>query len=185
MTKVDQWVIRNAFSVISAQAESDKILFNINLSGQTLADINSFSYIKSHMEEAGIDPRCICFEITETAVVNSFVTAKRMIDNLRQMGCRFALDDFGTGLSSFAYLKHFKVDILKIDGEFTRNICNDRIDQAMVHTVQTAANDLGITTIAECVETKEAYALLQDMGVDYLQGDYVGRPTRLNSTVKH
>jgi EAL domain-containing protein (putative c-di-GMP-specific phosphodiesterase class I) len=150
-----------------------------------LADINSLPFIEEQIELAGIDAECICFVVTETAVVDSFITAKRMIDALRQLGCRFALADFGTGLSSFAYLKHFKVDTIKIAGEFIRNVCHDRIDQAMVNTVRTAASDLGIMTIAENVESKAAYELLQDMGVDYLQGDYVSEPVVLIEPVKH
>lgn len=179
MAKLDRWVIKQAFHIISSRPASDRVLYNINLSGQTLGDKDSLYFIKEQIERCRIEPKKICFEITEAAVVDSFNTAKKLIEELRGMGCRFALDDFGTGLSSFACLKHFKVDLIKIDGEFIRHICNDRVDQAMVHTVQTAAEDLGITTIAEWVENQETLDILKGMGIEYFQGNYIGEPEEI------
>lgn len=176
MIQLDKWVIRHAFMAIRQHATSERQLYNINLSGQTMADEDAVGYIKRELQNSGANPANVCFEITETAVVNSFTNAKKMIQDLRQVGCRFALDDFGTGLSSFAYLKHFKVDMLKIDGEFVRQLCDDEIDQAMVKMVQVAANELGIETVAEWVEDQQTCDELHKMGIDYVQGYFIGKP---------
>lgn len=176
MSHLDHWVIKHAFRHVAAQPDNTGKLYNINLSGQTLADASTTGFIKKQIQESGVDPVNICFEITETAVVSSFNTAKELIRELRSCGCKLALDDFGTGLSSFAYLKHFKVDFLKIDGEFIRQVTSDPIDQAMVKMVQTAAKDLGIITIAEWVEDQQTMDMLADMGINYFQGFFIGKP---------
>lgn len=180
MNKLDRWVIRQAFSVIASRVEDERVLYNINLSGQTLGDKQTLPFIKKQLVLSKINPEKVCFEITETAVVNSFNVAKDLIKELRAIGCKFALDDFGTGLSSFAYLKHFKVDLIKIDGEFVRHVNTDRIDQAMVHSVQIVASDLGINTIAERVEDQATMDRLKEMGIEYFQGFHIGRPEELN-----
>ena len=89
----------------------------------------------------------------------------------------FALDDFGTGLSSFGYLKHFPVDFLKIDGSFVRDIALDKSDHAMVSAINQVGHALGMKTIAEFVENDATIRILRSIGVDYVQGYGVGRPT--------
>jgi Amt family ammonium transporter len=104
----------------------------------------------------------------------------RFIDALKGVGCRFALDDFGTGLSSFSYLKTLPVDYLKIDGAFVRELASDDIDRAMVEAVNRIGHRMGLTTIAEWVESDAISQKLQDIGVDYGQGYALGKPEPLN-----
>ncbi len=99
-----------------------------------------------------------------------------MIRELKALGCGFSLDDFGSGMSSFAYLKHLPVDHLKIDGAFVRDIVDDPIDRAMVEAINKVGHVMGITTIAECVETPQTLAILEEIGVDYAQGFAIARP---------
>ena len=93
------------------------------------------------------------------------------------MGCEFALDDFGTGYSSFGLLKQLAVDYIKIDGSFITNILRDPVDQKTVQLISEIAKSAGLRTIAEYVQTRDAMTLLGELGVDFAQGYYIGRPT--------
>jgi EAL domain-containing protein (putative c-di-GMP-specific phosphodiesterase class I) len=103
----------------------------------------------------------------------------RFIEVLRRLGCRFALDDFGSGLSSFAYLKSLPVDFLKIDGVFVKDIVEDAIDRELVRAINEIGHVMGKQTIAEFVENKEILTALAEIGVDYVQGYELGKPTLL------
>ncbi len=175
---IDRWVIRNAFSwLLKDDDERDRLaVCSINLSGQSLADDKFLPFVVERFEKSGLDPRKICFEITETAAIASYSQANRFIHALRELGCRFALDDFGTGLSSFGYLKHFPVDYLKIDGSFVKGILHDPIDREMVRSINEIGHLTGKQTIAEFAENEEIIAMLASMGVDFAQGYGVAEP---------
>ncbi len=102
------------------------------------------------------------------------------INELKNHGCLFALDDFGSGLSSFAYLKNLPVNYLKIDGSFVKNISSDKIDRAMVESIQQIGEVMKLRTIAEHVEDESTLLILQEIGVDYVQGYHLGRPEAVN-----
>ena len=154
-------------------------LCSINLSGQSLADDKFLPFVIDELRRSGIDASRICFEITETAAIASFSQANRFITALRELGCKFALDDFGTGLSSFAYLKHFPVDFLKIDGSFVKEMPHDPIDREMVRAINEIGHLTGKRTIAEFAESQEIINMLRDMKVDYAQGYAIAEPRRL------
>ena len=118
----------------------------------------------------------ICFEITETSAIGNLPSAKRFIQALKKLGCRFSLDDFGTGMASFSYLKHLPVDFIKIDGSFVREILNSKIDRAMVEMIVHVAKVTGKSTVAEFVESGEVLAALREIGVGYAQGYAIGKP---------
>jgi ammonium transporter, Amt family len=99
---------------------------------------------------------------------------------LKEMGCRFILDDFGKGLSSFGYLKNLPVDFLKIDGEFVRNLAQDRIQEALVASIHGVGRVMGLRTIAESVEDEPTLEALRRIGVDYVQGYLLARPKPLD-----
>ena len=98
------------------------------------------------------------------------------MNSLKAVGCSFALDDFGSGLSSFGYLKTLPVDYLKIDGSFVRDIDRDPIARAMVASINNIGHEMGLSTVAEFVESAAILECLQDIGVDYVQGYHLGRP---------
>src|SRR5690606_36810184 len=104
---------------------------------------------------------------------------RQLVQQLRQQGCTIALDDYGTGLSSFSYHKQFRLDCLKIDGQFIRNIAADSSDQAMVQSMCDVSRQLGLTTVAEFVERAEDIPLLRQLGVQYAQGYAIARPQPL------
>jgi EAL domain-containing protein (putative c-di-GMP-specific phosphodiesterase class I) len=108
----------------------------------------------------------------------------RLIGTLKDAGCHFALDDFGSGLSSFAYLKSMRVDYLKIDGTFVRNLPDDTSDVAMVNSINQVAHAMGIETIAEYVENDAIRDTLVKLGVDYGQGYALAVPRPLTQVLK-
>jgi EAL domain-containing protein (putative c-di-GMP-specific phosphodiesterase class I) len=99
------------------------------------------------------------------------------------MGCLFALDDFGAGMSSFAYLKNLKVDFVKIDGSFVRDLHEDAVNCALVKSINEIGHIMGKKTIAEFVENSEINAVLKVIGVDYAQGYHFGKPEPLNKSL--
>jgi diguanylate cyclase (GGDEF)-like protein/PAS domain S-box-containing protein len=179
---IDRWVIENTLRWLVSEAdERERLsLCAINLSGQSLGDDKFLPFVIEQFQKSGLDPRKICFEITETSAIASFSQANRFINSLKELGCRFALDDFGTGLSSFGYLKHFPVDFLKIDGSFVRGILTDPIDREMVRSINEIGHLTGKLVIAEFAENKEIIQALKELGVDYAQGYGIAQPSRLS-----
>jgi EAL domain-containing protein (putative c-di-GMP-specific phosphodiesterase class I) len=153
-------------------------LYAVNLSGTSLNDPGFIEFALAALEDRRIAAG-LCFEITETAAVANLHQAVYFMRELRARGCRFALDDFGSGLSSFRYLKTLPVDFLKIDGQFVGNVASDPVDRSMVEAICHVGRTLGIHTIAERVESAEVLASLRELGVDYVQGFYLGRPEPL------
>ncbi len=151
----------------------------INLSGATFADEEFLTFIHQQLEHSGIEPKRICFEITETAAITKLSSAIHFIQEFKKLGCRFALDDFGSGLSSFSYLKNLPVDYLKIDGAFVRDIVDDPYDRAMVEAICRVGRVMGLKTIAEFVENDAILEQLRIIGVDYVQGYGIEKPRPL------
>ncbi len=186
MPHIDRWVIstvlRELTTVAEGIAESNAI-FAINLSGQSLADEDILEFIKTEIEHSGLSPATLCFEITESAAVTNLRKAQAFIDGLRELGCSISLDDFGAGLSSFAYLKDFNVDTLKIDGGFVHDIESNRISRSMVAAIAEVAKVMELKTVAEFVGTPGCRDMLKGIGVDYAQGNFIGEPVPIASVL--
>lgn len=189
MPLIDRWVIKNTFSTYRDYLNVNNIktnhLFSINLSGVSLGDKYLLEFIKEQFEFYQVSPNNICFEITETAAIVNLTTTIYLINALKGFGCKFLLDDFGSGMSSFAYLKNLPVDFLKMDGSYVQDITHNDIDFAMVKSIHSIAEAMHIKTIAEFVESTEAVQLLKDIGVDYGQGFFLGKPVPLESILKN
>ncbi|WP_237059491.1 putative bifunctional diguanylate cyclase/phosphodiesterase [Microbulbifer sediminum] len=168
--EVDRWVIRRVFQHMAAEQGGEQASYAINISGLSLGDESFVEFVLAELADAGVAPSRVQFEITETSAINNLQRALIFIHRLRAAGCSFALDDFGQGASSLAYLRQLPVDYLKIDGSFVRNMLEDEIDSAMVSTIDHLAKQMGISTIAEYVESPELMERLRQMGVDYAQG---------------
>jgi len=179
MRDIDRWVIDNGLRYIGTHRESGDQFHAINLSGGSLSDDGLREFVGDRIAAYGVDPRGICFEITETVAIGNFQAAVDFMQNLRGIGCRFALDDFGSGLSSFAYLKSLPVDFIKIDGKFIRNLRSDPMDRAIVEAIHRVAHVASLRTIAEFVEDSALIDILEGIGVDFAQGYGVGRPEPL------
>ena len=175
---VDRWVVRRTLRLLAQDDNSilSGAAVSINLSGRSLGDEAFLEEISDYIAASGVDTQRLFFEITETAAVANLGHALRFISALKKKGCRFVLDDFGSGLSSFAYLKNLPVDMLKIDGEFVRNMEIDPIREAMVAAINQVGQVMGLETIAEWVESEATYERLEHMGVDFVQGYLIHRP---------
>lgn len=182
ISELDQWVVRTAFGWIrSHPLEFEKVgAFSINLSGPSVNSKSFFSFMEEELGRGDIPGGKLIFEITESAAIDSFVNAEQFIKKFRRYGCRFSLDDFGVGFSSFTYLKNIKVDYLKIDGSFVRDMRNNEVDVALVSSMHETSRFLGIKTIAESVENEETLEQLKAIGVDYVQGYLTGRPRHID-----
>ncbi len=177
---IERWVIDNSFRLhreLEGRFNNTSGLhFSINLSGHSLRDNTLIEYIDACRVKHGIDTTLITFEITETSAVGNLHFARNFIRRMKLLGFHFALDDFGSGLASFAYLKELPVDVLKIDGQFVRNIVDNDIDRTMVSAIHQVAKIMRIKTTAEFVESEDIANVLRDIGIDYLQGYAFGRP---------
>jgi diguanylate cyclase (GGDEF)-like protein/PAS domain S-box-containing protein len=125
---------------------------------------------------AGLDPRSLVLEITETAIMEQLDAAITILTELRRLGVRLALDDFGTGYSSLSYLQRLPVDILKIDRSFVAGVARSREDSALARGILTLGQTLGLETVAEGIETAEQLAALRELGCQLGQGYFFARP---------
>jgi EAL domain-containing protein (putative c-di-GMP-specific phosphodiesterase class I) len=133
-------------------------------------------FLFERIEASGLNPAIFCFELTENATVASISRAEILMRRLRRLGCGVALDDFGTGLSSLSYLRQLPVTMLKIDGSFVRDILKDARAESMVRAIAALSRSMGISTVAEYVETEEIRTRVASLGVDYGQGFAIGQP---------
>ncbi len=182
MHDIDRWVVDH---VLDWCRENPRRLDSIgklaiNLSGLSVTDARFRDNMLATIRDSGINGNKLCFEFTETAAISNFEAARKFIEVLRTTGCKFSLDDFGTGMSSFAYLKNFPVDYLKIDGVFVRNIADNDIDAAMVRSITEVGHALGMQTIAEFVEDEASRKVLEEIGVDFAQGYGIAKPVELD-----
>ena len=178
MPQLDRWVVDTALANFSRLHPSGKPvkLCAINLSGPTFEDDTFADFVLQRLEAYGVSPRCICFEITETAAVSSMARAVEFMQRLRSAGCKFSLDDFGSGMASFGYLKNLPVDFIKIDGSFIRNIETDPVSYSIVRAVTEIGHQLGLQVVAEWVADDRARDLLRGLSVDYAQGFAIHKP---------
>ena len=178
MPAIDRWVVGTALAVCARRSAGGQTahIHAINLSGASLCDDGFLLFVRAQFDKYAVDPRTICFEITETVAIANLVQATAMMRDLQAIGCQFALDDFGSGMSSFAYLKHLPVDYLKIDGSFVKDMVTAPIDRAMVESIHHIGHVMGIQTIAEFVEDEATLQALRDIGVDFAQGYAIQRP---------
>ncbi|MDJ0911903.1 MAG: EAL domain-containing protein [Woeseiaceae bacterium] len=187
MPQIDRWVVSTTMARLMEYADAvgeANAIFSINLSGQSLGDDEILDFIEQEFEATGVPPESIGFEVTESAAVSNLAAAQQFIDALHERGCRISLDDFGAGLSSFAYLKNFRVDTLKIDGSFIRDICENQISESMVAAITQVAKVMDLETVAEYVQDDATRDLLAEIGVQFVQGHFVGRPQPLDDLLE-
>lgn len=171
---IDLFVIEQSIELLARSKRIPPLA--INLSGCSMEDHNLPYYIAKQLEKKGVDPKRLLIELTETTAVADLHDAQNFIDVVSRVGCPVCLDDFGVGFSSFAYLKHLNVDILKIDGMFIKGLVHDQDNQIFVKAIVDVARSMGKRTIAEFVEDEATLNMLRDMQVDYVQGYHLHKP---------
>jgi len=183
---LDRWVICSAVEVLrtSGFASAEQPLyFTVNVSAQSLASGKYAAFALEQLTNAGLPAASFCFEIKEAAAMNHLGAAEQLIRELSKAGCKLALDDFGCGLSSLAHLKRLPVNYLKIDGRFVRRVLDDRVAESIVSGIAKAARTLGVSAIAEHVESAAIAERLRDLDVEYGQGFHLGRPQPFSKAV--
>ena len=171
---IDRWVVTASVRILAKSKDLPALA--VNISGRSFDDPLLPSFIAEELRRQSVDPYRLLVELTETSAVSDLHDAQRFIEALRQTGCRICLDDFGTGFSSFAYLKHLKADILKIDGLFIRDLPNDHDNQVFVKSIVDVARGMRKITVAEFVEDAETLEMLRNFGVDLVQGYHLDMP---------
>ncbi|HUH53347.1 MAG TPA: EAL domain-containing protein [Microbacteriaceae bacterium] len=175
---IGEWVLRSACSqaAIWSRLDLGKIPVSVNVSAVQFSGSDFPNTVKEALEETGLDPQLLEIEFTETAFVENLSSVSKAIEKIRQLGVKVSIDDFGTGYSSLQYLRHFKVDTLKIDGSFTQGIGNTKTDNALVATAIDMAHNLGLSATAEGVESAEQLEFLRTNNCDLAQGFYFSQP---------
>jgi PAS domain S-box-containing protein len=171
--RVDRWAVERGIEL----ARTGPVA--INLSAKSLDDPELSDTIEEALTDRALAENVI-FEITETAAASDLDHAETLVRKLTALGCGVALDDFGTGYSSFTYLKHLPVTELKIDIQFIRGLLNDSADRRVVQSMISVAQTFGIKTVAEGVEDEATLELLRELGVDLVQGYYIGYPAHIS-----
>lgn len=154
----------------------ESILTSVNLSNRQLLDRELIPTLARLLDAADLNPRLLCLEISESVVMSDVAASMTILGHLKDLGLRLAIDDFGTGYSSLSYLRRLPVDMLKIDQSFVQSIYN-RDDRVITKAIIDLAHTLGMTTVAEGVETRLQVEVLHALNCDMAQGFYLQEPT--------
>jgi diguanylate cyclase (GGDEF)-like protein/PAS domain S-box-containing protein len=174
---IGAWVLEESCRQLAAwRAQGHDLWVSVNVSARQLAQLDFVAVVERALRETGVPANAICLEVTETAVLRRPDMARLALDALRRLGVRVALDDFGLGYSSLTHLKALPVDVLKVDRSFIADLVASTEDRAVVEAVLTLAGRMGLTVIAEGVETAEQDDVLRSMGCPVVQGFLYGPP---------
>jgi diguanylate cyclase (GGDEF)-like protein/PAS domain S-box-containing protein len=186
-TRLDLWVLRKAISLLMTQGCLEGIHhIALNVSGQSVVDPVFRQSADQLLAQAGPEIcRRLCFEITETSAITSVSSALTFITTVRHWGSSVAIDDFGAGTASFGTLKNLEMTHLKIDGQFVTGVIDDPLDDVAVRSFVDAAAVIGLTTVAEFVESSSVLERLRQIGVHYAQGFFLHRPEPFETLLSH
>ena len=183
--ELDRWVVARALELQAEQEQAGRLIhIHINLSGASVSDLSMIEYIERRLDEGDANPNRITFEITETAAVTNLESAAGFVDRLTEFGCEVAIDDYGAGYGPFHYLRHLPFDLIKIDGDFIRDLPRSDADQLTVQAIVQVARGLGKRTIAEFVQDDRTTEMLREYGVDMAQGFHLGPPVAASEEFK-
>jgi diguanylate cyclase (GGDEF)-like protein len=174
--RLDMLVLEQALSTLAQRGHEGEIF--VNLSPRALVFSEFSRDLRRIVAASGISPDHIVFEITERDTVKNLSLLERFLSELKADGFKLAIDDFGSGFSSFHYLRRFPIDYLKIEGDFISNMLHNEKDHTFVTSIRSLAREMGITVVAEYVESPEVLGELERMEVHLAQGYYIGRPAR-------
>jgi diguanylate cyclase (GGDEF)-like protein len=170
---IDKRTLEMAIVLLKKHPE---LTLSVNVSSLTANEPDWLAALRRLTEDDPSLLQRLIVEITETSVIIDMDLMKSFVDTLREMGCRIAIDDFGAGYTSFKNLKALKVDMVKIDGAFVKDLMADKADQAFICTMVDLARNFELQTVAEWVGDEQSVQFLSQAGIDYLQGFYFGMP---------
>lgn len=174
-TQLDEAVLDLAFDLlVEWKAKNISLQISINLSAQSIVDPNLLIRVRERLLSTKVKPAALCVEIG--ALIEDVKASQEVIEGLKKLGVEVAIDDFGTGYCSMAYLLRYPSHFLKIDRSFIQNFHLEENKQTMVKNMIALAHGLGIGVVAEGVEIKPEFELLQSMGCDITQGYYHAKP---------
>lgn len=172
MPAIDRWVLEKA----QALSKERTGVCHVNVSVATLRQGRLAGYLRESLKLYGMAPQRLCLEVTESAAVANLVEILPILQELREIGCSIALDNFGIGMTSFAHLKNLPVDYIKLDGSIVRDIPENPVDFKLVQALHDIAQAMGVQTIAEWVENEAVLEGLRRIGIDGVQGYWLGVP---------
>ncbi|MAX33046.1 MAG: GGDEF domain-containing protein [Halomonadaceae bacterium] len=181
--QIDRWVLKKSLRLLR-KVQANGISLSINLSGNSLHDEGLYQYLVDELHASGANPNQLIIEITETAAVTDFSTARSVLKRIRNLGCQTALDDFGVGFSSFHYLAMLPIDYIKIDGSFIQHITSNSDNRVIVKAISDIASGFGKKAIAEFVDHEITISLLREYGIAYGQGYHLGKPEKASKIVE-
>ncbi len=177
---IGQWVLREACQQVKAWQlkfnNSRPLTISVNLSGKQLSDPQLTARIRQILQETQFDAQLLKLEITETVFMENFETTAAILSQLRALNISLSIDDFGTGYSSLSYLHHFPANILKIDQSFVSRMMEGGESMAIIKTIITLAKSLGMSIIAEGIESAQQKLLLQSLRCESGQGNFFSAP---------
>jgi Amt family ammonium transporter len=173
---LDRAVLRRACRDLADPQVPERIWLNVNVSARNFLEPDLPDHVAAVLKETGLPARRLKLEVTETVIINKPESAAAILRRLKELGVQVCLDDFGTGYSSLSYLLRFPVDVLKIDRSFVQAMGPDWQNAEIVQAILSLARSLGITVVAEGVETSAQLDALKTLGCDGAQGYYIARP---------
>ncbi|WP_019937380.1 EAL domain-containing protein [Bordetella sp. FB-8] len=175
---IGDWVLRMACMQARAwmQAGLPCVCVAVNLSVRQFLQQDVIAWVARTLQDTQLPPGCLELELTESLIAQDAEKVVETIDAVKKLGVKLSIDDFGTGYSSLNYLKRFRVDTLKIDQSFVRNMLTEKEDEAIVQAVIALAHTLNFKVIAEGVETEQHYRFLSRHNCDEIQGYYFSPP---------
>ena len=177
---ITRWVIETAVKQCSEwQASGQPLKISINVSARDLLDKELVSFVSTAIGKHAVPPRLLCLELTESALMEDPLRARETLQQLHALGVQLSMDDYGTGYSSLAYIKNLALDELKIDRAFVADMNTDKQSAAIVRSTIELGHSLGMTVVAEGVETEHELNELKRFGCDYAQGYQICRPMRV------
>lgn len=187
LERLDSWVLERVLTVLAPSAQQLHDLgasFAVNITGQSLSQADFADFVRAKIKQHDIPPGLIDFELTETAAVRNLKATRRFISRMAEIGARVALDDFGTGLSSLMHLKDLDIHCIKIDGKFVRDVLSNARSRALIRALVQIADEIGLETVAEFVENADIAASVRELGVQFAQGYFYGRPGPLSDALR-
>jgi diguanylate cyclase (GGDEF)-like protein/PAS domain S-box-containing protein len=177
---IGRWVIREACTQmrewLTDFCTEPPLTISVNLSGKQVAQPELYDQIEEILKETSLDPHSLKLEITESAIMDNIDFAVQVFTRLQSLGVQIQVDDFGIGYSSLNYLSHFPINTLKIDRTFVRNMTKDNNYLKIVQAIIMLAHGLGMTVIAEGVETEAQLSQIKALGCELAQGFYISKP---------